>query len=204
MQIGFERLFHARLADQRVHGVALLLVFGVFIRVHGRDIAEDMRSVGGVIFAHRAVFDHNARHGQLHYGGQRFRGDVLGERVVFKANVVDRAQLQLIADGNDAVNVLLAPVVRDLIFAAQALHERRRGDIEVIAPAGKEFAEIALPGRVVRVGIGIGSVRRDREVRFILNAELIAEVQHLQQIPVRVGRVEKDEVDDDEVIARAV
>jgi len=52
------------------------------------------------------------------------RVDVLGERVVFKANVVDRAQLQLVADGNDAVNVLLAPVVRDLVFAAQALHER--------------------------------------------------------------------------------
>ena len=92
VQIRFKRLLHAGLSDECVHGIALLLVFGVFVRVHGCNIAEDMRGIRRVVFAHRAVFDHDARHGQLHHGGQRFCIDVLSQRVVFKADVIDRAQ----------------------------------------------------------------------------------------------------------------
>ena len=105
-----------------------------------------MRGIGRLILAHRAVFDHDARHGQLHDGGKGFRVDVLRQRVVFQADALDRAQLQLVPDGDDAVDVRLLPVVGDLVFAAQPLHERGRGDIEVIAAVGKEFAEIFLPG----------------------------------------------------------
>ena len=89
MQVLLKRLFHAGLADEGVHGVALLLVFGVFLRVHRADVAEDMRGVRRLIFAHRAVFDHDARHGQLHDGGEGFRVDVLRQRVVFQADALD-------------------------------------------------------------------------------------------------------------------
>ena len=41
-------------------------------------------------------------------------------------------------------------------------------------------------------------------MRFIRDPQFVAEVQNLQQIPVRVGRVKKDKVDDDKVIAGAV
>ena len=204
MQIFLKRLLHAGFSDKRVHGVALFTVFGGLLAPDRADVAENVRGIGGVVLAHRAVFDHNARHGQLHHGSQRFRVDVLCQHIVFHADLVYRAQLQLIADGNDAVHVLLGPVVGDLIFVAQALHERGCGDIEVIAPAGKEAAEIALPGGVVGIGIGIGTLGGDGEMRFIRDPKLVAEVQDLQQVPVRVGRVEKDEVDDDEVIACAV
>ena len=61
VQIRFKRLLHAGLSDECVHGIALLLVFGVFVRVHGCNIAEDMRGIRRVVFAHRAVFDHDAR-----------------------------------------------------------------------------------------------------------------------------------------------
>ena len=204
MQVLLKRLLHAGFTDECIHRVTLFAVFIGFRAPNWTDVAENVRGVLRVIFAHRAVFDHDARHGQLHDGGEGFRVDVLRQRVVFQTDALDRAQLQLVPDGDDAVDVRLLPVVGDLVFAAQALHERGRGDIEVIAAVGKELAEIVLPGRIVVVGIFVRPVRGNREVRLVLDPELVAKVQHLQKIPVRVRRVEEDEVDDDEVIARAV
>ena len=179
VQVLLKRLLHAGFTDECIHGVALFTVFIGFRAPNWTDVAENVRGVLRVIFAHRAVFDHDARHGQLHDGGEGFRVDVLRQRVVFQADALDRAQLQLVPDGDDAVDVRLLPVVRDLVFAAQPLHERGRGDIEVIAAVGKEFAEIFLPGRIVVVRIFVRPVRSDGEVRFVLDPELVAKVQHL-------------------------
>jgi hypothetical protein len=205
VQILLERELRAGLADERVHGVALVLVGLVLVGVHGADEAQQVRGVLGVVLAHGAGFDHDAGHAQLHDGGQILRVHVGRERVVLEPHAVDAAQLELVAHREHLVDLLRRPVVGDLVVRAQVAHERRGGDVGVVVVVLQELAEVALPdaGQLVRV-IGVGPLLGDGEMALVADAQLVAELQHAQKALVGGLRVEEHVVDDDEVVARAV
>ena len=205
MQIFLKRLFDAVLTDKRVHGVALFLIRLVFLGGHLPNRAEQMRGVGGVVFADGGRLHNDARHAQLHHGGKLLRLHVGGERVVFKTDAADAAQLQLVADADDLVRLLLRPVVGDAVRVHEVFHERLRGNIGVIVAVCQKRAVIALPGGGLLIHRErIRALGGHGKVRLIGDALLVAQLQHAKQTFVRRFGVEEHEVDDDEVVARAV
>ena len=205
VQIFLKGQLDALFADLCVHRVALVAVFRPVPSLDAADGTEQMRRVLRVVDAHGARFDNHARNTQLHHRRKILRADVGRQRVVFQPHALDAPQLQLIPDGDDLVRLLLRPVTGDVIILAQLFHQRRGRRVEVIFPVAQECAEIILPcGRDAVHLIGIRPLHCYREMAFIFDAALVAEVEQLQQVFVRRARVGEDEVDDHEVIARAV
>ena len=204
VQLLLKGQLHALLAHVGVHGVALVLVVVPFLGEDRAGPPQNMGGIGGVVLADGACLDLHTGDVQL---GQL--GDLAGILDVGEQGVGGQggivAQIQLVAQAQNAAHVLVAPVVGDAETAAHELDELGRGDVGIPVVFLEEAAEIAVPG----VPGGVGGILKglgvcDRQVVGIIDVQLPAQVHQAAQGFVGVRGVEQRVVDQDQVVAGPV
>ena len=122
VEVLLKGIFYALLAHHGVHGVVGVEVF-VLVGVHGARMAQQMGGIGGVVFPDRGGLHQDAGDAQLHHRRQVFRGDVPGQNVVIQGHSLDGPQLQLKADGDQPVGLLLGEAAGNIVVLPEVAHQ---------------------------------------------------------------------------------
>ena len=145
VEILLKRLLHAVFADVRVHGIALILVDLVFLRVHLSDIAQDVSGAVRSIHAACCRFHGNAGIIAFLEDGDEIGGDVARKHVVLHR--VDHAGLHLVAEADDRAGVSGGNGVIDAVMVPKPDDEVRGGDVRIQIKIVEIGSEHVLLGR---------------------------------------------------------
>ena len=206
MEILLKGQLHAFSAHLGIHGIAKGLV-GVLIGFgrHLGGVAQQMGGIGGLVFPHRGGLDDHAGDAKLDHGGKSLGIHILRQHIVVQRHILDGAQLQLIAHGDQTVSLLRRQLLGQVVLLPELVHKGAGRDIRVQRPGGQIFSEIGGPGLPdVIDGVFIGPGPCHRQMMLDLHAQIVAQVQQLHQILIGTGAVEENEIDHDQIVAGAV
>ena len=135
LEIGLERLLHARLADEGVHGIALVLIADVarllvavpLLGPDRADVAEDVRGVGRVVYADGRGSGRHALELPVDHLTDQLDGDVACEGVF---HVLNAAQLQPVAHADNQPRVAVAERAVHAVVIAQDGEQLRARDVD--------------------------------------------------------------------------